>query len=465
MSGRRPGRRGPAGRGRRTPRPAASLLRAGAGAAPAPAASTRGAGLRWRPLSAVPAASLPTAAQASEAAEAAAGAVAASAWPWAFALLALVAVFTVGALAWRLGRLQGTATPAAAAGPSTASAEAGPVALSALAACVELCPGPALLLLRQGAAAPTLQALNAAARVWWPAARLEEPAQLALARPASGTGAPAQAALAAADQAASLALKASGEHAGWRLARLALPGDGGEALLLLHGPAADAGDAAETEQFSFTLSHDLRAPIRVVEGFTRIVKEDYGPLLDRVGVDHLDRVLGAAARMNQMIDALLTLARLSRQPLQRQPVNLSQIADWVAEELRRAAPQREVQFELEPGLQAFGDPTLLRLVLENLLGNAWKYSGRNERSVIRFARVPHDGASAYLVQDNGAGFDMRGADRLFGLFQRLHSASEFPGTGVGLASVRRIVQRHGGHIWAESEPGRGARFYFTLGPG
>ncbi len=226
--------------------------------------------------------------------------------------------------------------------------------------------------------------------------------------------------------------------------------------------AAQAASAEESDSFSFTVSHDLRAPIRVVEGFTRIVKEDYGRLLDRVGNDHLDRVLGAAARMNLMIDALLTLARLSSQPLARQPVNLSQLAGYVIDDLRRSAPEREVEVDIETGLTTQGDPTLLRLVLENLLGNAWKYSGRTPKARITLGTVPHGGRLAYVVRDNGAGFDMRSSERLFGLFQRLHSASEFPGHGVGLASVRRIVRRHGGDIWAEAEPGRGAAFFFTL---
>jgi light-regulated signal transduction histidine kinase (bacteriophytochrome) len=216
------------------------------------------------------------------------------------------------------------------------------------------------------------------------------------------------------------------------------------------------------------VSHDLRAPIRVVEGFTRIVKEDYGQLLDRVGNDHLDRVLGAATRMNLMIDALLTLARLSTQPLAQQPVNLSQLAAYIMDDLKRGAPERQADIDIEPGLFAHGDPTLLRLVLENLLGNAWKYSGRCHRAQISLRNVPQEtaqgrpGARSYVVRDNGAGFDMRSAERLFGLFQRLHSNSDFPGHGVGLASVRRIVKRHGGDIWAEAEVGRGAAFYFTL---
>jgi len=219
---------------------------------------------------------------------------------------------------------------------------------------------------------------------------------------------------------------------------------------------------SEQAAFSYTVTHDLRAPIRVVEGFARILKEDYGRVLDRIGNDHLDRVLAAAARMNSMIDALLTLANLSAQPLSRQPVNLSQLAGFVVDDLRRAAPERQVDVEIAPGLVADGDPTLLRLVLENLLGNAWKYSARNPQARLQFHASPQDGRPVFHVVDNGAGFDMRNADRLFGVFQRLHSANDFPGTGVGLASVKRIVRRHGGDIWAESEPGKGARFHFTL---
>lgn len=228
-------------------------------------------------------------------------------------------------------------------------------------------------------------------------------------------------------------------------------------------PAAPVpADPHETQSFSYTVSHDLRAPLRVVEGFARILKEDYGRLLDRIGNDHLDRVMGAAARMNSMIDALLSLAQLSSQPLARQPVNLSQLAGFVVEELRRAAPERAAEIKIQPDLVVHGDPTLLRMVLENLLGNAWKYSGKCAQAQIQFEARQEAGQWVYCVGDNGAGFDMRFADRLFGVFQRLHSASDFQGTGVGLASVRRIVRRHGGDIWAESDVGSGARFYFTL---
>ena len=221
--------------------------------------------------------------------------------------------------------------------------------------------------------------------------------------------------------------------------------------------------AAEHESFSYTVSHDLRAPLRVVEGFARILKEDYGGRLDRVGNDHLDRVMSASARMNSMIDALLSLSQLSTRPLARQPVNLSQQAGYVMEELKRSAPQRELVLDIEPDLTVQGDPTLLRMVLENLLGNAWKYSAKAPCTEIRFGSVQQDGRRVLVVSDTGAGFDMRFAERLFGVFQRLHSASDFPGTGVGLALVRRIVRRHGGDIWAESAVGEGSRFFFTLG--
>ncbi len=254
--------------------------------------------------------------------------------------------------------------------------------------------------------------------------------------------------------------ESAAEHEGWHLRRFGTVA--GEGLWLVHLPQPQSETASEGASLSYTVSHDLRAPVRVVEGFTRILKEDYGRALDRVGNDHLDRVLGAAARMNHMIDALLTLARLSQQPLARQPVNLSQLAAYIVDDLRRGAPERAADIEIEPGLSANGDPTLLRLVLENLLGNAWKYSARAKKASIVFGSEPHEGRRAFFVRDNGAGFDMRSADRLFGLFQRLHSNNEFPGTGVGLASVQRIVRRHGGAVWAEAEPGRGATFHFTL---
>ncbi|MFM8769025.1 MAG: sensor histidine kinase, partial [Rubrivivax sp.] len=206
----------------------------------------------------------------------------------------------------------------------------------------------------------------------------------------------------------------------------------------------------------------LRAPVRVVDGFARILKEDYSKQLARFGTDHLDRIMSAAARMNAMIDAMLSLAQLSTRPLARQPVNLSQLAAYILDDLRRGQPGREVAVLIEPDLLVTGDPTLLRQVLENLLSNAWKYTGKTANASIEVRAVQEEGQRVFEVRDNGAGFDMRSSDRLFGLFQRLHSANDFPGTGVGLASVQRIVRRHGGDIWAQSSPGQGARFCFTI---
>jgi signal transduction histidine kinase len=227
-------------------------------------------------------------------------------------------------------------------------------------------------------------------------------------------------------------------------------------------PAASAADSADHESFIYSVSHDLRAPIRVVEGFARILKEDYGRFLDRIGNDHTDRILAAAARMNSMIDSLLALSRLQSQPIKRQPVDLSQLTRYVLEDLRSNEPEREAEIHIEPGLVIQGDPTLMRIAIENLVGNAWKYSSQSAVTRIEFRRETLAGIPTFVIADAGAGFDMRFADRLFGVFQRLHSAKDFQGTGVGLASVRRIIRRHGGDIWAESEVGKGARFYFTL---
>jgi len=346
----------------------------------------------------------------------------------------------------RFAGFRGCARPAA-------DAEDTSLTRDVLADVVAAWPGPALL---AAGAAGRRQVLrfNDAARAHWP--RLQagadfEPLVSAL---------PAQVAhsLAAQKPAQVDRAEAWDDFEGWRVLHFAFE-PGREGLLLARAASATG---AESDDFGPTLSHDLRAPIRVVEGFTRIVKEDYGRHLDRVANGHLDRVLGAAARMNLMIDALLALARVSSQPLARQPVNLSQLAAFVVDDLRRGAPEREVDVDIEPGLIAQGDPTLLRMVLENLLGNAWKYTARVPQAHIALERIEQDGRPGFQVTDNGAGFDMRAADRLFGLFQRLHSQSDFPGHGVGLASVRRIVHRHGGEIWGRGEPGRGATFGFTL---
>ncbi len=218
----------------------------------------------------------------------------------------------------------------------------------------------------------------------------------------------------------------------------------------------------ELESFSYSVSHDLRAPLRAIDGFSQALLEDYAEGLDETGRDYLQRVRAGARRMGRLIDDLLQLSRVNRIELRLQPVDLSAMAREIIEELRAGDPQRRVNVQIADDLQAIGDPNLLRMALLNLLGNAWKFTARTPAASIRFGRDPDD-AAVFLVQDNGAGFDMRHADKLFGAFQRLHRVSDFPGSGVGLATVQRIIHRHGGRVWAEAQPGQGATFRFTLG--
>ena len=219
----------------------------------------------------------------------------------------------------------------------------------------------------------------------------------------------------------------------------------------------------DQEVLRYALSHDLRAPLRVVEGFARIVKEDYSKVLDRMGVDHLDRVLAAAARMNGMIDAILAQAQLAGAPLLRESIDVSALVHDIADDLASVTPAANVAtFLVAPGMSVEADPILVRRVLENLVGNALKYSAKVAEPLIEVGVMPATNPSVFFVRDNGAGFDMQHANKLFGLFQRLHSAKEFPGTGVGLAGVHNIIRRHGGQVWAEASPGKGACFYFTL---
>lgn len=220
---------------------------------------------------------------------------------------------------------------------------------------------------------------------------------------------------------------------------------------------------AEQEALRYALSHDLRAPLRVVEGFTRIVKEDYGRVLDRLGQDHLERVLAASARMNGMIDAILAQAQLAGEPLQRVDVDLSTLARDIGCEMVALVPScASAQVTVADGLHIQADPSLVRRVLENLIGNALKYSAKVAAPMVDVGVMPATNPAVFFVKDNGAGFDMQHADKLFGMFQRLHSNKDFPGTGVGLAGVQNIVRRHGGRVWAEARPGEGACFYFTL---
>ena len=218
----------------------------------------------------------------------------------------------------------------------------------------------------------------------------------------------------------------------------------------------------ELEAFAYSVSHDLRAPLRAIDGFSQALIEDYSDHLDATGRGHLDRVRRAAQRMSCLIDDMLNLSRVTRSPIHREPLDLSGIARSVAEELRLAEPVRQVEFVVEDGLTATGDSPLLRAALENLLRNSWKYTSGHPSAKIEFGRIQQNGKSPFFVRDDGAGFDPRYADRLFGAFQRLHTEREFLGTGVGLATVQRIIHRHGGEIWAEGAVEKGATFYFTL---
>uniref|UniRef100_A0A831XFH0 histidine kinase n=1 Tax=Geobacter metallireducens TaxID=28232 RepID=A0A831XFH0_GEOME len=218
----------------------------------------------------------------------------------------------------------------------------------------------------------------------------------------------------------------------------------------------------ELESFGFSVSHDLRAPLRHIEGFSTVLLEDCGDRLDDDGKGYLDRIVASCRRMDELITDLLNLSRLSQGEVRRERVDLSAMAAVVAEELRRGEPQRRVDIRIGPGLSAICDPSLVRIMLENLLGNAWKYTARKDQGVIEFGAAGEGGETVFFVRDNGAGFDMSQVERLFVPFQRLHPAGEFEGTGIGLATVRRIAVRHGGRVWAEGDPGTGATFFFTL---
>jgi PAS domain S-box-containing protein len=218
----------------------------------------------------------------------------------------------------------------------------------------------------------------------------------------------------------------------------------------------------ELEAFSYSVSHDLRAPLRAIDGFSQALVEDAGPLLKGEHLSHLTRVRQAAQRMGVLIDDLIKLARVTRTDIRVDDVDLTEIARQIADNLQDSAPERQANFAIAPNLRAEGDPRLLQVALDNLLNNSWKFTAPRSPARIEFGKTEIDGKPAFFVRDNGVGFDMSYAGKMFGAFQRLHDAREFAGTGIGLATVQRIIHKHGGRIWAESQPGKGATFYFTL---
>ncbi|HHH44947.1 MAG TPA: PAS domain S-box protein [Gammaproteobacteria bacterium] len=218
---------------------------------------------------------------------------------------------------------------------------------------------------------------------------------------------------------------------------------------------------AELEAFSYSVSHDLRAPLRGIDGFSEALLQDCVGQLDEQGRDYLARIRAASQRMGALIDDLLTLSRIGRKELKREVVDLSALARTVFERLQKDEPQRVVDIRVEDGLRLEGDASLMTIVLENLLGNAWKYSGRKTDACIEMGSTTVDDRAVFFVRDNGDGFDMEYADKLFGVFERLHGG-DFEGTGIGLATVKRIIERHGGRIWGEGKPQQGACFYFSL---
>jgi PAS domain S-box-containing protein len=218
----------------------------------------------------------------------------------------------------------------------------------------------------------------------------------------------------------------------------------------------------ELEAFSYSVSHDLRAPLRSLDGFSQALLEDYADKLDAEGQNYLARIRAGSQRMGLLIDDLLNLSRVSRGEMTRDLVNLSKMANEVADEMRASAPERAAEFVIAHGLVAETDPRLLRIVLTNLFGNAWKFTAKQPSARIEFGVSDEDGEKAYFLRDNGAGFDPAYSSKLFGVFQRLHEGVDFPGTGIGLATVQRIVQRQGGRVWAEGKVDEGATFHFTL---
>jgi PAS domain S-box-containing protein len=229
--------------------------------------------------------------------------------------------------------------------------------------------------------------------------------------------------------------------------------------------ARNATEAAnrDLESFSYSVAHDLRTPLRGIDGFSQALLEECADSIGEDGRRWLGLVRQSAQQMAQLIDGLLTLSRVTRSELRREAVDVSALARAAVGRLERASPERRVAVAIEPDLVASGDPRLLAVVLDNLIGNAWKYSSKLAAAKIEIGAKREDGLTVYFVRDNGAGFDMNYVHKLFGVFERLHGPEEFEGTGIGLATVRRIVERHGGRAWAEGELDRGATFFFALG--
>lgn len=219
----------------------------------------------------------------------------------------------------------------------------------------------------------------------------------------------------------------------------------------------------ELDAFSYSVSHDLRAPLRAIDGFSRALEEDCGAKLNEQEIDYLKRIRRGCGRMGDLIEDLLKLSRSARREIEPRDLDLSQLVEEIAHELHEGTPGSKAEFTIQPDLRGRGDAALIRSVLENLLGNAFKFSSKAPAPRIEFGSMILDGRRTFYVRDNGVGFDMAYADKLFGAFQRLHTTEEFPGTGIGLATVQRILQRHGGTIRAESMPGQGSTFIFTLG--
>ncbi len=234
---------------------------------------------------------------------------------------------------------------------------------------------------------------------------------------------------------------------------------------LLNLAANLAQSNKELETFSYSVAHDLRAPLRAIEGFSQFLIDDYSDKIDDQGKDYLRRIGLGCLRMGSLIDDLLGLANVTRKDMKAEKTDIGEIAASVAEKLKESYPNRRVEFSSPTHIEAFGDPGLLRIALENLIGNAWKFTSKTENAKIEIGLVEKSGETAYFVKDNGAGFDMKYAGKMFDPFQRLHSQADFPGQGLGLAIVSRIISRHGGRIWAEGEVGKGAALYFTLGAG